>query len=84
MLVMIDELNINGKTILVVCLRTAVDKSRDPQSIYFDLEHVKFCSNTKAIYNALLNCLQKSGFSIECLEENLILSVSDGASGMPG
>jgi hypothetical protein len=77
MSVMNDEsMTINGKTALVVCFRTAVGASRDPQSCYFDLK----CSSNETIYDALLNCLQKSGFSMEYLRETLILFVSDGAS----
>jgi hypothetical protein len=82
---MIDEsMTINGKTVLVVCLRTTVGESTDPQMFYFDLEHVKGGDNAKAIYDALLNCLQKSGFSVEYLKENLISFVSDGTSIMLG
>jgi hypothetical protein len=55
---MIDEsTTTNGKTLLVDYLRTTVGESRDPQTFYFDLEHVKWGANAKAIYDALLNCL---------------------------
>jgi hypothetical protein len=39
---------------------------------------VKCGANAKDIEDALLNCLQKSGFSMEHLKENLISFVSDG------
>jgi hypothetical protein len=61
-----------------------VGESRDPQKFYFDLEHVKCGANAKAIYDALLNCLQQSVFSLKHLKENLISFVSDGASVMLG
>jgi hypothetical protein len=43
---------------------------------------VKCCANAKAIYDAILNCLQKSGFSMEYLKEIFISFLPDGASVM--
>jgi hypothetical protein len=63
MSVMIDEsTTTNSKTVLLICLRTTVGKSGDPQTFSFDLEHVKCSTNAKAIYGTLLNCLQKLVF----------------------
>jgi hypothetical protein len=59
-----EDSHLDGKTVLVVCLKTTVGESIDSQTFYFDLKHVKCGANAKVVYDALLNCLQKSGFSM--------------------
>jgi hypothetical protein len=56
-------------TLLVVCLRTAAGKPRDPQSFYFDLEHVKCSVNAQLFYAGLSNSLQKSDFSTDYIKK---------------
>jgi hypothetical protein len=62
MSIMINEMIIVGKIVLVVHLKTAMGKSRNPESFYLYVEHVNCSANATAIYDAHFNCIQKSGF----------------------
>lgn len=61
--VLIDEsTTISGKSVLVICLRTAVANGDDPDTFFFDLVELNGTTATE-ITSTLLSFLQKHGFT---------------------
>lgn len=84
MCVLIDEsTTISGKSVLVICLRTAVANADDPDTFFFDLVELDG-TTANEITVTLLSFLQKHGFTEEFLRECFVGFVCDGASVMLG
>lgn len=82
--VLIDEsTTISGKSVLVICLRTAVANVDDPDTFFFDLVELDG-TTANEITITLLSFLQKHGFTQEFLQECFVGFVCDGASVMLG
>uniref|UniRef100_A0A3P9D9G4 HAT C-terminal dimerisation domain-containing protein n=1 Tax=Maylandia zebra TaxID=106582 RepID=A0A3P9D9G4_9CICH len=81
--VLIDEsTTISGKSVLVVCLRSAIS-SENPDTILFELIELQG-TTAKDITEALLGCLHNNGFDPHYLQEHLLAFACDGASVMLG
>uniref|UniRef100_A0A3P9DGL4 HAT C-terminal dimerisation domain-containing protein n=1 Tax=Maylandia zebra TaxID=106582 RepID=A0A3P9DGL4_9CICH len=81
--VLIDEsTTISGKSVLVVCLRSAIS-SENPDTIFFELIELQG-TTAKDITEALLGCLHNNGFDPHYLQEHLLAFACDGASVMLG
>ncbi|XP_051997765.1 E3 SUMO-protein ligase KIAA1586-like [Xyrauchen texanus] len=81
--VLIDEsTTIGGKSVLVVCLRSAIS-SEKPDTIFFELIELQG-TTAKDITEALLGCLHNNGFDPHYLQEHLLAFACDGASVMLG
>lgn len=75
--VLIDEsTTISGKSVLVVCLRSAIANA-EPDTIFFDLVELDG-TTANDIMEHLLACLHKNGFDENFLEECLVAFVCDG------
>uniref|UniRef100_A0A3P9DK26 HAT C-terminal dimerisation domain-containing protein n=1 Tax=Maylandia zebra TaxID=106582 RepID=A0A3P9DK26_9CICH len=81
--VLIDEsTTISGKSVLVVCLRSAIS-SENPDTIFFELIELQG-TTAKDITEALLGCLHNNGFDPHYLQQHLLAFACDGASVMLG
>jgi hypothetical protein len=57
-----ESTTINGKLVRVTCLRTAVALSRVTQSLYCDLQHVKYGDNAKSACDTFSEFLREICF----------------------
>uniref|UniRef100_A0A8C1RFQ8 HAT C-terminal dimerisation domain-containing protein n=1 Tax=Cyprinus carpio TaxID=7962 RepID=A0A8C1RFQ8_CYPCA len=81
--VLIDEsTTISGKSVLVVCLRSAISNEQ-PDTIFFELIELQG-TTAKDITEALLGCLHNNGFDPHYLQKHLLAFACDGASVMLG
>lgn len=81
--VLIDEsTTISGKSVLVVCLRSAISNEQ-PDTVFFELIELQG-TTANDITEALLECLHNNGFDPHYLQEHLLAFACDGASVMLG
>uniref|UniRef100_A0A671U0D7 HAT C-terminal dimerisation domain-containing protein n=1 Tax=Sparus aurata TaxID=8175 RepID=A0A671U0D7_SPAAU len=81
--VLIDEsTTISGKSVLVVCLRSAIANA-EPDTTFFDLLELDG-TTANDITEKLLACLHKNGFDDHFLDECFVAFGCDGASVMLG
>ncbi|XP_031357901.1 E3 SUMO-protein ligase KIAA1586-like [Photinus pyralis] len=81
--VLIDETtSVSKNTVLVVCIKTTLPHS-EPVTFFLDLIDLETTTSSN-IFNMLMLCLEKHGFTNDFLARNLVCFASDGASNMIG
>jgi len=70
-------------SILVICMRAVVGDAGSPLTFFLDIVELEG-ADARSIYQAIVKCLKKHGFSDEFLRLNFIGFASDGASNMMG
>lgn len=82
--VIVDEsTSLSKKTMLVICLRTAIGSNEEIITFFFDIVELTETS-AKSIKSAIITNLCFYGMNDEFLKKNLVAFVSDGASTMLG
>ncbi|KAF0751395.1 E3 SUMO-protein ligase KIAA1586-like isoform X4 [Aphis craccivora] len=82
--IIVDEsTTLSQKSMLVICLRSAVSNNNDVITNFFNIIEVQNTS-ANSIKTAILTDLYAHGLTDDFLKENLIAFVSDGASNMLG
>lgn len=82
--IIVDEsTTLSQKSMLVICLRSAVSNNNDVITYFFNIIEVQNTS-ANSIKTAILTDLYAHGLTDDFLKENLIAFVSDGASNMLG
>ena len=66
-------------SILVLCMRAVIGDAGSPLTFFLDIVELEG-ANAQDIYDAIVKCLKKHGFSDEFLRLNFIGFSSDGAS----
>ena len=82
--VLVDEsTGVGSTTCLVVCMRTVLGDTNEPVTFFLDLIELTRTTSA-AIYDHLITCLRKRGFTEDFLRSNLVWFATDGASNMIG
>ena len=80
--VIIDEsTSISKKSALIIYIKVCLP---EPTTIFLDIVELVDGQGADSIFNSLMKCLDKHGFTLEVLIEKLICFASDGASVMLG